>query len=232
MSEKREQYAETTQEIETEAAEAAATQSPIAAEPSFFRRKWVRITGAVLAALALLGAGIAIGVGIGDRHEERAVFDSFEHDAESGGRGEGSNVQDSSGTEPVAASDAAELVAAIDTAVAEVDGLGATSIEIERGGWEVDVLTADGKEIEVLVREDGTVAVGRSSTAGSDPVLDTAQVPAIVDAAIAAAGDGTIREISTDDSATVSFEVAVRTSAGRTVDVELAKNLSVVSVDD
>ena len=241
MSDNKEQNSEVTQEIEVEETgieeiEAVAEQGPIVAEdkPSFFKRRWVKITGAVLAGLALLGMGIGIGAEIGEHHEERAMYKSFEHETERGhgGRGEGRGDRGNSSTESPVAADAAALVAAIDMAVAEVDGTDAVAVEVERNGWEVEVLTADGKEVEVLVHTDGTVRVGRSKTAGSDPALDTTKVPAIIDAAIAAAGDGTVREISTSDSSTVSFEVAVRTSAGRTVEVELAQDLSVVSVDE
>ena len=236
MSENKEQNSETTQEIEVEEIAAVAEQAPIVAEdkPSFFKRRWVKITGAVVAGLALLGIGVGIGAGVGEHHEERAMYKSFEHETERGhgGRGEGRGDRGNSSTESPVAADAAALVAAIDMAVAEVDGTDAVAVEVERNGWEVEVLTADGKEVEVLVHTDGTVKVGRSKTAGSDPALDTTKVPAIIDAAIAAAGDGTVREISTSDSSTVSFEVAVRTSAGRTVEVELAQDLSVVSVDE
>lgn len=236
MSDNKEQNSETTQEIEVEEIAAVAEQAPIVVEekPSFFKRRWVKITGAVVAGLALLGIGVGIGAGVGEHHEERAMYKSFEHETERGhgGRGEGRGDRGNSSTESPVAADAAALVAAIDMAVAEVDGTGAVAVEVERNGWEVEVLTADGKEVEVLVHTDGTVRVGRSKTAGSDPALDTTKVPAIIDAAIAAAGDGTVREISTSDSSTVSFEVAVRTSAGRTVEVELAQDLSVVSVDE
>jgi uncharacterized membrane protein YkoI len=130
--------------------------------------------------------------------------------------------------------DAASLVDAIDAAVAEAGGAGATSIEVERDGWDVDVVMDDRREVDVHVALDGTATVrenGSDDDRDSDPLLDTARIPALVDAALAAAGGGTIESISTDDGR-VHYDVSVVLDDGRDVDVELSEGLEVISVDD
>jgi uncharacterized membrane protein YkoI len=92
----------------------------------------------------------------------------------------------------------------------------------------------DRREVDVHVALDGTANVRENwsyDDRDSDPLLDTARIPALVDAALAAAGGGTIESISTDDGR-VHYDVSVVLDDGRDVDVELSEGLEVISVDD
>lgn len=142
--------------------------------------------------------------------------------------GDGSGAGSAGATVPA---DAAALVDAIDVAVAAASGKGATAIDVEHDGWEVDVQLSDGTDVEMHVALDGTATVrDTDDDRDNDPLLDTARVPAIVDAALAAAGGGTIESISTDDDS-VRYDVSVDLGNGEDVEVELSESLEVISVD-
>jgi uncharacterized membrane protein YkoI len=210
------------------------------------------LLGAGIAAAALLiaGAGAAIALSIDNANEGRDDPSPISETASPGtgddqpgasDDGDGGNGDDLASPDPVPTSpstdvpaDAASLVDAIDAAVAEAGGAGATSIEVERDGWDVDVVMDDRREVDVHVALDGTATVrenGSDDDRDSDPLLDTARIPALVDAALAAAGGGTIESISTDDGR-VHYDVSVVLDDGRDVDVELSEGLEVISVDD
>ncbi|MFV0432883.1 MAG: hypothetical protein ACK5LO_02705 [Leucobacter sp.] len=160
----------------------------------------------------------------GDRQDGDA------RNGESDDRQEGD--RESGGTaSALAPADTKSLVDAIDAAVAEVKGTGATSIDVEHDGWEVDVALKDGKEAEVHVALDGTATVRETGNGDSDPLLDTKRVAAIAAAAVKAAGGGTVESISTESGAT-RYEVSVRLSDGHDVDVELGEKLDVRAVDN
>lgn len=129
---------------------------------------------------------------------------------------------------------AAAFVSAIDLAVASVNGQGATSVEIERGGYEVEVQFADGSEVDVFVSPSGKATVqGKRDDPDRtpDPLIATSQVPAIVAAALKAT-PGAVESISTTDDDGEAFEVTVRQGNGRKVDVHLAADLSVVKAHE
>ncbi|WP_449281828.1 hypothetical protein [Leucobacter sp.] len=224
---------------------------PGAADPAPPARRRNLLLGAGIAAAALViaGAGAAIALSIdraNDERDEPALVSgtvSPGTDDDRTGRtadDDDGNGDDLASPDPVPTTpntdvpaDAEALVDAIDAAVAEAGGAGATSIEVERDGWDVDVVMDDRREIDVHVALDGTATVrstGDDDDRDSDPLLDTARVPAIVDAALAAAGGGAVESISTDDGR-VRYEVSVDLG-GNDVDVELAEDLGVVAVDD
>lgn len=125
--------------------------------------------------------------------------------------------------------DPASLVAVIDQAVAAAEGTGASSVEVESHGWKVDVILADGSEVDVRVADDGATTVRADHRDDdADPAIDTDRIDDIVAAAIAAAGPGAVTSIETDDG---GYDVSVSLTDGPEVDVELAADLSVVSVD-
>jgi hypothetical protein len=111
-------------------------------------------------------------------------------------------------------------------------GGSATSVEIEDGGWKVDVRLDDGSELDVRVPVSGEplVRADDDDDRSSDAPLDPARVADISAAAIAAAGGGTVLSIEAEDDERVRFEVEVL-QGGEDVDVELADDLSVVDVN-
>jgi uncharacterized membrane protein YkoI len=140
-------------------------------------------------------------------------------------------AEDGHGSGDVASAAAPDLVAAIDTAITAAGGGSATSIEVEHGGWHIDVRLDDGSELDVRVPVSGDALVREDDhdDRSSDLPLDPARIPAIVDAAVAAAGGGTVRSIESEDD-DVRFEVEV-TVDGDDTDVDLADDLSVLAVE-
>jgi uncharacterized membrane protein YkoI len=123
-------------------------------------------------------------------------------------------------------------VSAIDAALLAAGGGVATSIDVEDQGWEVDVRLEDGSDVDVRVPLSGEpiVRADDDDDRSNDAALDPARVAAISEAAIAAAGGGAVMSIETEDDGQVRFEVEVA-QGGDDVDVELADDLAVVSVD-
>ncbi|WP_072314574.1 hypothetical protein [Agrococcus sp. Marseille-P2731] len=129
-----------------------------------------------------------------------------------------------------ATGDEADLIAAIDAAIAAADGGQATGIEVEQGGWKVDVRLEDGSELDVLVPLSGEALVREDDDDRSNDLpLDPARIGDISAAAIAAAGGGEVRSIETDDDR-VRYEVEVVLN-GEEIDVDLAEDLAVLETD-
>lgn len=235
-----------------EAAPAAETAQVAAAEPAPRGRGILRPvligSAAALTILAVAGVGMTIADAVGDDDDQGRGDVAATGPAPSGsgaapGATDAPGASDAPGTTPApggddrpggAASDEpADLVAAIDAAIAAAGGGEATSIEVERDGWDVDVRLADGTEVDVRVLVDGEPVV-RADDDGddtsNDPALDPARIADIRDAAIAAAGGGSLVSIETDDEGgQLRFEVEVA-NGGDDVDVELADDLSVIEV--
>ncbi len=194
-------------------------------------------TAAGVAVLLVGGAGAAIALSLSDDDDRGAS--TLQLEAQDNAKGSGAREGDSDSASPDpgssgAPADAAALAKAIDAAVAEASGVGATSIEVERDGWDVDVALDDRREVEVHVALDGTATMRQSGAErdrDTDPLLDPARIAAIADAAITAAGGGGVDSISTDDGRAL-YEVSVDLDDGRDVDVELSETLEVISVDD
>ncbi|MGC5076218.1 hypothetical protein [Agrococcus sp. DT81.2] len=129
-------------------------------------------------------------------------------------------------------SEPSDLAAALEAAVRAAGGGSATSVEIEDGGWKVDVRLDDGSELDVRVPVSGEplVRADDDDDRSSDAPLDPTRVADISAAAIAAAGGGTVLSIEAEDDERVRFEVEVL-QGGEDVDVDLADDLSVVAVD-
>ncbi|MFC0673712.1 hypothetical protein [Brachybacterium hainanense] len=144
------------------------------------------------------------------------------------------------GTAAPAAGDIEALRTAAETATAEAGGEGALSIDVERDGIEVEVLLADGSDVDVRIASDGTATVGTPDAPDADDVprapLDLATLPDIAAAAQEAVTaetgqEGTIDAISSSDDTGVAYEVGLQVPGGDDVDVDLAEDLSVVRVD-
>ncbi|WP_051222523.1 hypothetical protein [Agrococcus lahaulensis] len=185
-------------------------------------------SGAAAVVLAVAGVGLSIADAFDD-DDDPAPAASASASSEAGDDSDDDSAAALDGTVPA---EPADLAAAIEAAIVAAGGGDATSVEIERDGWKVDVRLADGSEVEVRVPLTGEPVVRADGNGddSSDAPLDPARVAQISDAAIAAAGGGVVVSIETEDDADVRFEVEVAIG-GDEVDVELADDLTVVSAD-
>jgi len=192
-------------------------------------RTWLIAGGSVLAAAVLAGGGIAVGAAIAD-----------EMDDDDDDRASASAAQDDDGDTAVSQADigtesAAELneiiAAAADSAEGDAVGIEANS----DGSWDVQFETSDGAETEVRVTADGRTEVLSTEAAEADDTAPQAVLDAdTVDALVAAAMDevsGNITDIEIDDDTASPFDIAVVQSNGRTIDVELDADMTVVSIN-
>lgn len=195
--------------------------------------------GAAVAVLAVAGIGLTVADALDDGDDEPQTQPGITAPMTSGSPTQGSD-DDGSGSDegsdtanPDELASASAFVDAIDAAVAAADGEGATQVEVERDGWKVDVRLADGTEVEVRVYADGREALVQQDDddRSSDRLIDTSRIADVVDAAIAAAGGGTVDSIETEDDDSHVYEVQVDLGGDDDVDVELAEDLAVVSVD-
>lgn len=196
------------------------------------------VIGVVLGALFLVGIGVAIATSVMDRdstsevREEPIEAQEPSESAEPEAEPDPTDPVPGGDTPEVAGGDAESLIAAIETAVAHVDGDGATQIEVHRTGWAVDVRQGPRTEVEVFVDLDGTATIrDTDDDDDDDPLIELSQIPEIVHIAIEAAGGGMVEEITTDDDDDYLYEVDVRLDSGAKVEVELDASLRVVDVD-
>lgn len=252
-----------------EAATRAADRRPGSSERPGNGRRWLMIGAAVVALLAVGGGAYAIGANAGDADDRPAATaqrgpddaadpddDLGDDDLGDGGpgvadrpgdvadeRNEGPAASDASGGAGTGtglpASDAGALREAAEAAIAKADAKGATSIDVERGGYEVEVQLADGSQPDVFVATDGTVTVGsdrRDDDDRPDPLLDLGELAGIAKAAVAASAhaggaDGAVEAISTTDDPGSAYEVSLRLPDGRDASVDLAPDLAAVATD-
>ncbi|GAA2887187.1 hypothetical protein [Microbacterium esteraromaticum] len=205
--------------------------------------------GAGVALLAFGGGAFAIGNAVGDDDDDDRP--GMHAPAAPGGddrggqpghaesdddRGDDRHGDDSAGAS--APADAAALRAAAEAAIAHASAEGITSIEIERGGYDIDTRLADGTEQDLFVTPEGTVRERGNDDVDDDdddPLIDLAQLGDILAAAQAAATDSGAAEtafhsLSTSSSAAV-YEVELRTGVRGDAEVELDADLGVVRVD-
>ncbi len=212
--------------------------TPTAAEttPKRSRRRTLLISGgAVLAGVALLGGGVAVGA---------AIADEFDDDGDDGAtssettRSDDSDASDggaSGAASLTGAASASELLEIIEAASAEAEGE-PVGIEAESAGaWDVQFVTAAGDETDVRVDSDGGAAVvGTEGPDQNEQVpegsLDTATVDALLEAALGHT-DGTVIGIEIDDDTASPYDVTVLTADGKTVDIALDADFAVVTAD-
>lgn len=191
-------------------------------------------SAAALAVLVVAGVGMTVADAIGDDDESPAAPDSSAP-LTSGAPTPTDASRPSSGDEAdggaAASSDPSSLQSAIETAIAAAGGGAATSIEVEQGAWSVDVQLEDGSELDIRVPVSGDAVVREDDDddRSTDLPLEPARIPDIVDAAVAAAGGGIVTSIETEEGQ-VRYEVEVSRN-GEDVDVDLAEDLTVLSVD-
>ena len=182
-------------------------------------RTWIIAGGSVLAAAVLAGGGIAVGAAIADEMDD-GDDDRASASAEQGDDGDTAVSQADIGTE--SASELNEIIAAAaDSAEGDAVGIEANA----DGSWDVQFETSDGAETEVLSTE----------AAEADDIAPPAVLDAdTVDALVAATMDevsGNITDIETDDDTASPFDISVVQSNGRTIDVELDADMTVVAIN-
>ncbi len=207
--------------------------------------------GAAVALLAFGGGAYAIGSAVGDDDDEHSAAHAPAADGARGGQpafdddpdaDDGDDSPDADGTGDAGAgasapASAAALRSAAEAAIAHASAEGITSIEIERGGYDIDARSADGTEVELFVTPDGTVREHGDGDAETDddPLIDLAKLGDILAAAQSAATDAgatetTFHALSTSTSGAL-YEVELRQGARDEVEVELDADLSTVRVD-
>ncbi|OIU86757.1 hypothetical protein [Microbacterium sp. AR7-10] len=201
--------------------------------------------GAALALLAFGGGAFAIGAAVADDDDDRpGIHAPGSRDAdERGGRpGNGSDddrrdddVQPGDAGAVSVPVDAAALRTAAETAVEHASAEGITSIEVERGGYDIDARLADGTGVDLFVTAEGAVRERGRDDDGDDPLIDLAQLGDILAAAQSAARDEgatetTFHALSTSSSGAV-YEVELLGGDRTDVEVELDAELGVVRVD-
>ncbi|GAA1407254.1 hypothetical protein AUR04nite_03760 [Glutamicibacter uratoxydans] len=128
---------------------------------------------------------------------------------------------------------AAAFKTAAEKALSQTGAKSVTSIESERGGFEVEVQKEDGTDTDVFVAADGTATVDTESSDDKfdDHVIDLNKLDAIFQAALGApnAKGGTVDSVSGSDSKGVAYEVSVDLGGGKDTDVNLSVDLAVVA---
>lgn len=206
--------------------------------------------GAAAALLAFGGGAFAIGAAVADDDEDErpgihmAGSHDGDHDGQPGqGRGDDDQAdrddRDGDGAAASAPVDEASLRAAAEAAIESASAEGITSIEVERGGYEIDARLADGTEVDLFVTAEGEVRERGDDDAddddAADPLIDLGRLGDILAAAQSAAGDAGANEsafhaLSTSGSGAV-YEIELRGDDRSEVEVELDADLGVVRVD-
>ncbi|MFE6997461.1 hypothetical protein ACFVAE_15975 [Microbacterium sp. NPDC057659] len=164
--------------------------------------------------------------GADDAHRDGGRHDVDAEDADD------DDAADDRRTGTQAPSDAASLRAAAESALAETGAQGATSIEAEHGGYEVELRRTDGSEIDAFVTSDGAVRVtdDQGDDRTDDALIDLGRLPALTGAAVQAA-NGTVEKVSTTSRSGAVYEIDVRANDGRDAEILLAADTTVVGVD-
>lgn len=203
--------------------------------------------GAAVALLAFGGGAFAIGAAVADDDDDERPgihmvgSHDGDHDGQPGqGRGDDDrDDRDGDGAAGSAPVDEASLRSAAEAAIESASAEGITSIEVERGGYEIDARLADGTEVDLIVTAEGQVRERGDDDAddddAADPLIDLGRLGDILAAAQSAADDAGADEsafhaLSTSGSGAV-YEIELRGGDRSEVEVELDADLGVVRVD-
>lgn len=127
---------------------------------------------------------------------------------------------------------------ATDAAIDAAGGGSITELEADDGGYDVEVVTADGRKVDVVLGPDFQVLStdpddDRDDDHDTDSDLDDlsttdADYQPAADAALAEAGGGTVVDVERDGT---GYDVEVRLADGTSLDVDLAADLTVVRTE-
>lgn len=211
------------------------------------RRKPLTIAAIAAAALmAVGGSAYAASVSTDTQADLRsagsapAASQHAEHDDDDDDRGDHDSQEDQqheSSKAPLASSDVTAVHQAADQAVAHTNAKGVRSIEIEHGGYEVEVQLSDGSEQDVFVAADGRITTSKAEKDDdheqAETLLDLTKLQAVVDAARDALKDQNSQfdSISSNDDSDSAYEVEF-TSGNDDVEVELNAALKVMDSED
>lgn len=193
------------------------------------RKRTILISaGAVGAALVLVGGGVAVGAALADdRDDDLSPVAGIENDDDASA----SQPDPAASGAAFGATSAEDLMSIIDAAREVADGE-VTSLDADRdGSWEVQLRSDTGAESEVRVDAAGTATLiesGQDDDRLPTAVLDRVTADAVVRAALAEA-EGRIIDIDLDDDTVSPYDVTVLTGDGRTIDIDLAGDFSVVN---
>lgn len=198
--------------------------------------------GAGVGLLLVSGAGLAVGLELADDDRGATTVSSQAGDASrtadrDDDRGAGERRDAGGATADSPASDAASLRDAATAALSASGGSGVSSIDVEPGGYEIEVRLDGTTDADVFVSADGTVSApyDRDGDPTPEPELDLARIERIVAAAQEAASSVAtgvvVDSISTSDDRGVAFEVTFRDGRGGEVEVALSDDLAVVATD-
>lgn len=206
------------------------------ANPTRRSRKRSVLIGLAAGAVVLVGgAGVAVATGQFDREPDLSAVAGAPIVASAGGSDSTTNGTTSNGvTTGALPADAAALNAAIAAAVAAAGGVGAESVEVDRGGYDVDVQLADGSDQSAFVAADGTVRVSTERDAADsrpDPLLSADAVENVVDAVTGFAPAAAISSLSTSTDRGHAYEVDARQSDGVELELEIADDMTVTAED-
>jgi uncharacterized membrane protein YkoI len=134
--------------------------------------------------------------------------------------------------------DSDDMQRASEAALAETGGGTITEIEHDDGGYDVEVRLEDGTEVDVDLAGDFTVRSTETDESDEpddghddddDLPLDDATRQQASDAALSAAGGGTVTDVERDST---GYDVEVRLDDGTEVEVDLATDFSVLHTDN
>lgn len=253
-----------TERLDGASGPATAPHTPAAAErpagPGVRSRRTRNIligAGAAVALLAFGGGAFAIGNAVADDDDDRpgahapgapgdevrggqpgpsAHGDDWDDDGDRDDDGADRRGGRGAASAPV---DAAALRTAAEAAIAHASAEGVTSIEIEHGGYDIDVRLDDGTESELFVTPEGAVRERGNDDVNDDdqedPLIDLDQLGDILTAAQSAASDAgaaetTFHALSTNSSGAV-YEVELRTGTRGDAEIDLDADLGTVRVD-
>lgn len=221
-------------------------QTPAPVQTRSSRKAYGITAAALIALLAAAGTAYAASSANADNSTQPAAASPVATQQAAGHDDDDDNDNDHddrkhTGTLADASIDA--LRTAAQAALTHANAQSVSSIEVERGGYEVEVLFANHDEQELFVAADGAIKASAVEKADADddaePALDLSQLDTVVTAAQdAAQGKGaqgkelSLESISASDDAPEAYEVEFRSGTGDDVEVNLDAALKPVDIDD
>lgn len=192
------------------------------------RRRVGLIAGIAAAGLGVIALTSGVTLAVADEWQDdddrtELVADRDETDG-------GSSAPGGDATSDDATASADDFAEALTAAIAAADGTGAEGIEAERDGWSVDVIRADGTEVDVRVTASGGTTVGEQSPADAAGSFDEAALRSAIDAALGHT-DGEVHAVELTGDAGTAYSVSV-IAGGVETELLLDDAFAVTGTDD